>query len=77
MIEKLVEECTENIEETKLVKNKIENKYKYSSCTVHIVLFSLSFATNIGIGIYFAYFYWWLKKDILRVTFNTRTQITI
>ena len=77
MIEKLVEECTENIEETKLVKNKIENKYKYSSCTVHIVLFSLSFAINIGIGIYFAYFYWWLKKDILRVTFNTRTQITI
>ena len=77
MIEKLVEECTENIEETKLVKNKIENKYKYSSCTVHIVLFSLSFAINIGIGIYFAYFYWYLKKDIPRVKFNTRTQTTI
>ena len=50
LINKLVEECTENIEETKLVEKtsaKNENKHKCSSCTVYIVLFSLSFAINI------------------------------
>ena len=33
----LVEECTENIEETKLVENANENKHKSISCTVYIV----------------------------------------
>ena len=77
MIDKSVEECTENIEETKLVEKINENKYKCSSCIVYIVLFSLSFAIKIEIGIYFAYFYWYLKKDIPHVVFNTRTQTVI
>ena len=74
MIDKLVDECTEIIEETRLVEkssSKNENKHKYSSCTVYIVLFSLSFAINVGIGIYFIYFRWYLKKDIPRAEFNT------
>ena len=54
LVDKLVEECTENIEETKLVEN--ENNHKCSSCTLFIVLFSLSFAINIGIAIYFVYY---------------------
>ena len=55
LVDKLVEKCTENIEETKSVEN--ENKYekKCSSCTVYIVLFWITFTINIGIGIYFAY----------------------
>ena len=77
LIDKLVEECTENIEETKLVENQNENKCKCSFCTVYIVIFSLSFAINIGIGIYFIYSYWYLKKDIPRVKFNTRTEAII
>ena len=72
---KLVEECTENIEETWLVEN--ENKHKCSSCMVYIIIFSLSFVINIGIGIYFTYFYWYLKKDVPRVKFNTHAQTTI
>ena len=51
--------CTENIEETRLVEktsDKNKNKHKCSSCTVYIVLFSIFFTINIGIGIYFAYY---------------------
>ena len=77
LVDKLVEECTENIEETKLVENENKHENKCSSCTVYIVIFSLSFAINIGIGIYFVYFYCYLKKDIPRVKFNTRSQTTI
>ena len=39
LVDKLVEECTENIEETKLVENENENKQKNNSCIVYIVLF--------------------------------------
>ena len=39
LVDKLVEECTENVEETRLVEN--ENKHKCSSCTLYTVLFSI------------------------------------
>ena len=57
---KLAEECTENIEETKLVEitsAKNENKHKNSSCTLYIALFSIFFTINVGIGTYFLYFH--------------------
>ena len=75
LVDKLVEECSKNIEETKLVEN--ENKDKCSSCTLYIVLFSIIFAINNGIGIYFVCFRWYLKKDIPHAKFNTNTQTTI
>ena len=55
LIDKLLEECTKTVEEVKITG---ENKHEYecSSCIVYIVLFLLSFAINIGIGIYFVYF---------------------
>ena len=56
LVDKLVEECTENIQETKLVENGNKHENKCSSCIVDIVLFSLSFAINIGIAIYYAYY---------------------
>ena len=71
------EECTENIEETRLVEitsAKNENKHKCSSCTLYIVLFSIFFTINVGIGSYFLYFHWYLKKDVTRNTFGIRTQ---
>ena len=43
LVDKLVEECTENIKET-------------SSCILYIVLFSIIFIINIGIATYFVYF---------------------
>ena len=57
LVDPIAEECTENIEKTKLVKTLTENKNKdkCSSCTLYIILFSVSFTINIGIGIYFVY----------------------
>ena len=65
LVDKLFEKYTENIEETKLIeKTSDKKKHKCSSCTLYIVLFSLGFAINIGIGIYFVYFHWYSKKMI-------------
>ena len=59
------EECTENMEETKLVEiasAKNENKHKCSSCMLYMVLFQYFFTINVGIGIYLALFLLALKK---------------
>ena len=45
-----MEECNEIIEEVKIVS---ENKNKFSSCILHIVLFSIIFRINIAITTYF------------------------
>ena len=62
LVDKLIEECTENVEETKLVEKilgKNENEVECSSCTLYIVLFSIIFAINVEISIYFNYFRWY------------------
>ena len=59
IVHKLVEECIENLEEVKLVKITLaedENQHKSSSCILHIVLFSIIFTINVGIGTYFFYY---------------------
>ena len=59
LVDKLVEECTENIEETRLVEitsAKNENKHKCSSCTLYIALFSMLFTIKVGICSYFLCF---------------------
>ena len=56
LVDKLVEECTENVEKVKLAKitsTEDENKHKCSSCTLHIKLLSIMFTINVGIGTYF------------------------
>ena len=60
LVDKLVEECSEYVEEVKLAKLNLaeqENRHinKSNSCTLYIVLFSLILTTNVGIGTYFAY----------------------
>ena len=80
LIDKLVDECAETVEEVKLAKVTLaENEYKYkcNSCTLYIVLFSILFTINVGIGAYFVYFLWYLKKYVTRVEFDTRTQTAI
>ena len=52
--DKLIEQCTENTEEAKIA-NKNEHENNGSSCIQYIVLFSIFFAINIGIGAYFGY----------------------
>ena len=78
LVDKLVEECTETVEEVKLAKITLaedKNKHKCSSCTLHIALFSIFFTINVGIATYFVYFHWYLKKDVTRVESGSRTQI--
>ena len=80
LVDKLVEECTENVEETRLVEKtaaKNENKHKCSSCTLNIVLFLIIFTVNIGIGTYFVYSHWYLKNDGTCIKFGTNTPTTI
>ena len=76
-----IDECTETVEEEKpaittLAEN--ENSCKCSSCIMYTVLFWIFFTINIGgIGAYFVYFYWYLKKDSPHVDFNTHKETTI
>ena len=60
LVNELVEECTEIVEEVKLAKMPLaenENKHKYSSCMLYIVLFSIVFTINVGIATYFLYWH--------------------
>ena len=63
LVDKLVEECTETVEEVKIAENENEDMHKSNSCTLCIVLFSILFTIIVGIGTYFVYFHWYLKKD--------------
>ena len=55
LVDKLIEECNENIEETILIKiNSI--KCKHNSCMLYIALFSMFFTINIGVATYFVYY---------------------
>ena len=60
LVDKLVDECTEPVEEVKLAKITLAengNSYKCSSCTVYTVLFWIFFTINVGgIVAYFIYF---------------------
>ena len=55
LVDKLVEKRNENFEETSLVKIN-STKCKHNSCILYIVLFSILFTINIGIGAYFVYY---------------------
>ena len=54
-LDKLIEECNENIKETSLIKIN-STKCKSNSCIFYIVLFPIFFTINIGITIYFFYY---------------------
>ena len=72
MVDKLVEECDENVDEEKLNEIALaenENIYKYSSCVVYIVLFWVFFTINVGgISAYFIHYRGRLKKMFTRET---------
>ena len=76
IVAKLVEECTETVEEVKLanitsVEN--ENKHKCSSCRLLIVLFSILFTIKVGIGTYVLrvdlYVVLALKQPFIKISF--------
>ena len=55
MVDKLVEECNENVEETSLAQIN-STKCKHNSCILYIVLFSIFFTINIGSASYLVYY---------------------
>ena len=55
MVDKLIEECNENIEETSLVKIN-STKCRSNSCILYFLLFSIFFTVSIGIATYFIYY---------------------
>ena len=56
LVDKLVEECTENTDEVKMTKITLaEHECKFS-CTLDIALISVIFTINIGIGTFFVYY---------------------
>ena len=73
---KLVDECTETIEETKLVNitfNENENNYECGSCIVYIVLMIIAFKIFTGITVYLVYCNWSLiSNNIYCIKFNNR-----
>ena len=84
LVDKLVEECSENIDGNKMFHdgtlNVIPlNDYKkvFNFCTIYIVLFAVFFITIICISSIFIYLHWYLKKDNFSATFNPSTQTTI
>ena len=62
LVDKLVQECTDNIDEVKMAKitlDEHENKYEIVCecfCTLFIVLFSIIFTISMGIGTYFIHY---------------------
>ena len=74
LVDPLIEECTENTDETKLVSITFaENSYyKCNSCKVYIVFMIVVFTIFTGITIYFVYYNWFLIKNNISCTkFNT------
>ena len=81
LVDQLVDECTETIEEMKLVKVTLsENKGEktYSSCTLYIVLMIVVFTIFSGITTYYAYYNWSLiKNNVSCINFGTHKKAKI
>ena len=80
LIDSLIEECTENNDETKLVnRTLVENENNYcNSCKVHFVLMTVVFKIFTGVIICFVYYNWSLIKNNISCTkFNTHKETLI
>ena len=81
LVDKLIDQCTETIEEVKLAKTSLtenENENKYSSCKVCIVLMIVIFTIFTAITIYFVYYDWSLmKNNVSCIKFNTHRETKI
>ena len=81
LVDKLVDECTETVEEVKLARITLaesENGNKYSSCTVYIVLMIVLFTIFTGITKYFVYCNWSLiKNNVPCIKFGAHKETTI
>ena len=67
LVDKLVEEYSENIDENEMIYNETLNDYENvcNSCTTYIVLFFIAVLIITEIGSAYCYFYWYLKRILL------------
>ena len=83
IVDKLVEECVKIVDGNKIYIETLnttssnDSVSNCASCTPHTVLFGVFLVTSEIIGGVFLYFYWYSKKDNVRVTFNPCTETTI
>ena len=79
LIDKLVEECTEDINEDEIIHNVTLNNHRKvcNSCTLYILLLVNAFLVIIGIGSVYIYSHWYLKRNNTGVNtiVNTETKI--
>ena len=78
IVDKLIDECTETIEELKLAEMTIpksKNNYEYSSCKVYMVIIIVVFTIFTEITIYFINYNWSLiKNNVSCIKFNTHKE---
>ena len=81
MADKLIDECTESIEEVKLAEItpfQNENNYEYNSRRVYITLMIVVFTIVTGITLYLVYYNWSLiENNISCIKFNTHKKTEI
>ena len=80
LADKLIDECTETIEEVKLAEITLfenENNYKFNSCRVYIVLMIVVFTIFTGITVYLVYYNWSLIKNVSWIKFSTHKETKI
>ena len=81
LADKLVDECTETIEEVKFAKISLaenENNCKCSSCTMYIVLMIVVFTIFTGSATYFVYYNWSLiTNNVSCIKFGSHKETKI
>ena len=82
LVDKLIEECAEDIDEVKIAEMAWFEHGNVCVCsyTICVVLAVIALTISIRIGGYFVYKrmnHWYLKKDAIRVTFGTHTQTIV
>ena len=70
LVDRLAEECSENIVGNKMICNSTLNDYGNicNSCTVYIVLLVILFTISISSSSNFIYFHWYLKRRYSETT---------
>ena len=79
LVDKLIEECTENIDKVKFAGMALFEHGNKCVCSyaIFVVLTVTVLAISIWIGACFVYFRWYLKRDVTRVKFGALTQTAI
>ena len=70
LIDKLVEEYSENVDGNEMIYNYTLNDYRkmYNSCIAYIVLLPIFFIISISINSVFIYFHWYSEKRYTETT---------